>query len=599
MSATRRKAPHRSPSTTLPLLLAAVGRLANGASRALALLFCVGLALNYFVVATHENVNWDEFALLLRGAITLDTGVLNGGGRPGLGTVLTMPFVADCANSVSAALAMRWLWGVFSLGAVAAFIVLLRQLLGQRRNVFARRSATHDALLGAALLTLIPLWLRWSVQIRTDQGALFFGLWAAVLLNHSLKRPCVAVLAGVGLVLAALFTQKAAYVVALGGLLCFGTQWLSGDFERKRELRRALWLCAGALLTAVGWKFYVATFEQPPRVSTWKSGQRVFDYYRETLGFQLYEHLFEYLKPHLALVVVGGACALWAKVSRRALRRELALAIFVTALGVCIALFHSAAFAYFWLTIGMFIAAAAVISLGPIRAALPAWVADVASCATWGALIFCVSEPAGRLHDDDNSHQYEALAFVERNFEPSDVGFHPEGALLCRASRNTFRTYFSQAIVREFYGDDAERAAADFVQRFRDEPVMFILDSYRLRQFPASVIRFWSEHYVAATPSVSILGAQIEATSGAVESFEVIVEGDYQWSPSDGRTSLRVNGKSLAAGERVRLPLGEYRLSTGETGAGVFHWAVSDAVPARGLPFFDFVVAAELSGKVY
>src|SRR5690606_35656095 len=112
LSATQRKEPPSSPATTTSALLPAVGRFLNSINGALAVAFGLGLTLNYVVVASNENINWDEFALLWRGASTLETGVLNGGGRPGLGTVVTMPFAADCTNPVRSALALRCLWGV-------------------------------------------------------------------------------------------------------------------------------------------------------------------------------------------------------------------------------------------------------------------------------------------------------------------------------------------------------------------------------------------------------------------------------------------------------------------------------------------------------
>jgi hypothetical protein len=589
-------APRLKPIGTL---LSKLDPLLTRVNVAFGALFCVGLTVNFFVVAAHENVNWDEFGMLLRAALTLESDVLKGGGRPGLGTVVLMPFVAGCTNPVEVVEKTRWLWSVFSLGYVAAFCVLLRQLFAKRRNVFGRRFAWQDALLAGGLLCVMPLWLRWSVQIRTDQGALFFGLWASVALAASVRNPRLAALAGAGFVVAALFTQKAAYIAALGGTLCLGGQWLSNDLEWRRELRRAAWLFLGAALVVGVWTLYARSFSEPPKMATFAAGAKAFAFQERTLGYQLYGHLLEYLRPHIIITVIGMACSIFSRFSKRSLGKELGVGLAVLTLGVAIALFHRSTFAYFWMTIGLFAAAVPAIMMGPVRAALPTYLSSGLTAAAWLALLGAAREPAQRLFEDTRSHQSKTFDFINRNFAPDAVGFHPESATLCRQSRSEFTTYFSATIYSVFYARDTTEQSRLFIERFRKEPVMFIIDSYRLRKFPELVRRFWSEHYIPATPSISILGSPVGGEWPSKRVMDVFVAGEYQWSPTAGRGEIDVDGDVLSAGQRVHLEPGDHQISVSKGTSGYLHWAVTDPVPSRGRPFFDFVVVSELTGKVY
>ena len=81
--------------------------------------------------------------------------------------------------------------------------------------------------------------------------------------------------------------------------------------------------------------------------------------------------------------------------------------------------------------------------------------------------------------------------------------------------------------------------------------------------------------------------------------MDAIAEGEYQWSPSAGEEPILVDGRALNPGDTMRLGVGMHRLAVSEGTSGILHWAVGDPVPGRGMPFFDFVVVAELTGKVY
>ena len=67
--------------------------------------WALGLAVATFAafrLAAVYNVagNWDEFGLFETASITHETGVLNGGGRPGLAQLVVLPFVAGCDDEI-------------------------------------------------------------------------------------------------------------------------------------------------------------------------------------------------------------------------------------------------------------------------------------------------------------------------------------------------------------------------------------------------------------------------------------------------------------------------------------------------------------------
>ncbi len=73
-------------------------------------------------------VNWDEFALLNNARLTAETGQLQAGGRPGLASVLLLPFVADCDDEVDVIRRARGLWLAITFALLAGFAALIAQL---------------------------------------------------------------------------------------------------------------------------------------------------------------------------------------------------------------------------------------------------------------------------------------------------------------------------------------------------------------------------------------------------------------------------------------------------------------------------------------
>ncbi len=511
------------------------------------------------------NANWDEFALLHLADQTEVTGVLHSGGRPGLAVVMLLPFVADCDDEIRVLRRARLLW----LGITLTFLVGLAAWLAQLSD--DPRARAREAALGVALLALVPAFLEWSLQVRTDQIALAGGAWGGAALLASQRRPRLALAAGACFALGFLGSQKLLYVGALAGLLALGRLWLTRDLRPGREALRLALCAAGFLALTLAFRVWVdAAFEvpgghasrQPLTRSYFERGLSLFDFYRNTIGTSQYRAILPTLAPHL-LLLVGLVAASWIALRRTAAHAaRLALAWCVLLLGAGVAVFHAGAFGYFWMTLGLFPAVALALALEPIRA-LPVafdprtrrlWVA-----AWWGLLALPAALETGLLLSDTQAVQRESLAFVHRNFAPDDVGFHPESGLFCQAGVQPIRTHLSHRIYQRFGGPDRDRHSARMMRTFREQPVKFIVQSFRLNQFPVKLRRFWAANYQPYRAAVFVAGRHLAGARGADDAFEVLVPGRYRWLPFTGPQPVAIDGTLLAAGASVDLDRGDYR----------------------------------------
>jgi hypothetical protein len=543
------------------------------AAAALALL----LALRLLAVHT-ASIHWDEFALLHLADLTQATGEFESGGRGGLATALLLPFVRDCDDEVAVVRRARLLWTAFTALFLAGLAVCVAQLAPERRRRW------RDAGLALALLALVPAFLESSLQVRTDQLALAGGAWGAAALLASRRRPLLALAAGACLGLGFLGTQKLVYLAGLAALLAAGQLALLRELAPRREALRAL-LCllgvAAALAAFSAWtdlRFGApgaaamaaaadargAANGEPGLPDQLARGFSLFAFYRHTIGYSEYRALLPQLAPH-ALLLLGLAAA-----SLRRLRggagdgRRLGLAWAVLALGAGVGLFHAAAFGYFWMTLGVFPAVALALAL-PEVLALPFLREPRPRRLALAGLAALLALPAtlalAELSSDTQAVQRESLAFVHRNFGRDTVGFHPESALFCQAGAQPLPTYFSQHIYSRFASDAglSERNQRRLLRTFRETPVVFLLQSFRLNQFPVDVRRFWDEHYQPYRASVFVAGQRLAGERGAAREFELIVPGPYRWLPAGGRQGIAIDGRRLAPGEVVELGRGRYR----------------------------------------
>lgn len=522
----------------------------------------LGLMALQSVAIARSRIHWDEFALLHLADLTLARGELEAGGRPGLAVALLLPFVERCANELAVMQDARLLWLAITFLFLTGMWAWLVQLAPTRRG------GHLGAALGIALLALPPAFLDSSLQVRTDHLALAGGAWGGALLLVSQRRPWLSLAAGLAFGIGLLGSQKVIYLGALAGLVAVGQLALKRDLRPNREIFRSVGTLLGIGAVWIAFRSWAeASFvvaESAPVVKPLtrdfvERGFSLFAYYRETLGWREYRALLPELIPHIVL-----AGALFA-VTLHALRRRaddlgpLALSCAVLGLGMAVAIFHAAAFRYFWLTLGVFAAVGFALAARPLSDRIPPRWRTPATA----ALACCLAFPAvfhwSAQLTDSQQVQRESLAFVHRNFSPQVAGFHPESGLFCQAGEQPLPTYFSQHIYQYFEGPRRDRNIDWVIERFREERVAFLLESFRLSQFPVEVRRFWDENYQPYSGSVFVAGRRLSGNRGEQAEFELVVPGAYRWLPLDGRQSLEIEGRVVAPGEIVELTDGLHR----------------------------------------
>lgn len=511
--------------------------------------FLIWMAAHVFWIFRLE-INWDEFALLARASDSLVQGQLIGSGRPGFSTLLLMPIVAECREALSTALAARVLWTFFVGGILIGFWLTLRTLFDQREH------ADRDALIGVAMLALTPAFLRYSIQVRTDQPAIALGLFAVVFLLKSRRRVWLAGLGGVLFGLGFVSSQKLVYVAALGACLATIDTLARDALRWRRDLLRAGLVALSGLLTIGAFRALVGLFIEPSGTLDLGSQMSTFSIYRSKFGYGYYMSMLPGLLVPLTLLALIVLRLPFVLVSRPAERRDALLVLSIVLLGLVVGGFHAGAFPYFWMTLGLFPAAAIAAGVPLLRG----WFkeryrrrAGVFMAAMFFATAGVVSVHLSR---DGQTVQRESLTFVESNFPPSVEGFHDTRALFCRDGANPFPTYFSFLIPSRFDESDGRPRAQEFIDEFRRRPVAFIVQTFRIEDFPPKVRRFWAEHYVPYRAAVLVPG--VDLTKEAVVEFEVIVPGEYTLHADDSDTLLEVDGEPLKPGNRLYLDEGRY-----------------------------------------
>ncbi len=555
-------------------------------SRAARLALALALAVPLFTLRVaqvrRESVNWDEFALLDRAALASRTGELRGAGRPGLGTLALVPFVGECEGEIAAVRRARLAWLALSAGLLAGLFALAREA----GRDSPRRNA--NAALATALLAGVPAFLRWSLQVRTDQLALCAGVWGGVALLASRRRPWLAALAGAAFGLGFLATQKLVYVAALAALLAAIAELRAPDRSLARAGRRALACALAALGAVLAFDFAVPLAYRVAPGSVVERTLDAFAFYRETLGFAQYRAMLPTLVPHGALLVLLAAAtaAAW----RRGARPVALLSAWaVLGLGAAVALVHAGAFFYFWMTLGLFPALALALGADAIRAELDARApraGALAFAAVWLWLGAQSALESRELLRDTQSVQAASLAFAARNFPQGDRGFQPEHADFCRPDPEPFPLYFSQLVYTRFSGPQAPANGKAFLDEFRSRPVKFMVSSWRMNQFPPAIQSFWREHYQPYFASVWVAGRRISGRAGEVATHELIVGGRYRWLPGVAGASLVVDGARVAPAGVLDLAAGPHRVELdGDVVSGLLVLALDDP-PGPSGPFY-------------
>jgi hypothetical protein len=553
------------------------------------LVIAIGLAfvVTQFVGVFTESVNWDELALVNRANLTLKLGALEGGGRPGLAVLGLLPFVSGCEDTFPTLMAIRIAWAIVTLGSLGAFYMLLSRAL---------RSAPDRwmiAALGVALIALVPVFMRWSLQVRTDQPAIAAALWGSVALLYSRSRTWLAVVGGALWAISYLFTQKGIYLIGLGGIVALGDLFVDGEFDRRRDLKRMGFLVLGGVAALGAYKLIVPLFFAPAKTVAVGRGLESFAYYRKLFGFRVYESMIPTLYPQLVMLALLVPAIFIAYRRKSAQRRPLLIAIAVATAGVAVGWFHAAAFPYFWMTLGLFPACAIALGWRGIAEMLGR-ASKLVAIAVWLALLWSAIPYRAEVLHDTQDVQRRPFAFVARNFDASARGFNADGALFCRADPEPFRAYLRETVDKFFNGPGGEQFSQGFINEFRRRPVAFLVESFLLKPFPPSVRTFWDTHYVSYADNVAIPGRRLHGGAGAQIELDIIVGGNYRWF---GPGAASIDGHAVEAGGLIALAVGPHVATlTQDTPAALIALAVKDAPGPQAPEFHAILPIAEIVG---
>ncbi len=544
--------------------------------------------LTHYLHIFTEVINWDEFAILERADRTLRFGKVIGDSRPGLITILLTPFVEGCIDATRSVVKARIFWQILTFLYLAGVFFLVRRWFVHAGRP---REGIAQGLLAVALLAFLPAFVVWSVQVRTDQAALAAAVWGgALLLSTSFWRAAAAgMLFAVGL----LCTQKGIYAIALVGLLfatATGARILMRPSDRRLELRLAgKRLAVAALATISVILLYTALVPDVTQVASKglvMSQLETMRFSRASQGYRIYTVHATRLVVHWVLFAILVAWTLRVLWNRDKEELPLLATCWLSlALGLAVIVVHGSSFPYFVMTAGLFPAVALAMAAGrPIalagRSAWPIVVAFVLFAAMQGA------RESVQMFDDTQWEQRETLRLIYDSPLKHRRGYHVEGALLCMRDPAPLPVMFSPGIYQRFYSSpQAMQNRADWIEEFRSRPIAYIVESYRLRQFPAEIRDFWSKHYVWYARSLYIAGYNI---AGPRE-VDIIVPGRYRWDadPTSAAAALQLGNTLVQPGAEIELAVGSLPAhAVGEDAKGQLILA-DLPIPSRdSYPFF-------------
>ena len=528
------------------------------------------VSLAAWFVGTHylhvysEVINWDEFALLARADRSLRLGEVAGGGRPGLVSIFLMPLVRGCVDSVATTVNARLVWQFITLAYLVGVYFLVRRWFVHSGRPSEGRI---EGLLGAALLAFLPAFVTWSVQVRTDQAALAAAVWGGVLLIGTGRWS--AVLAGALFGTSMLCTQKGIYAVSLGTLLyCTATasRYASAPAAGRSELAatsiRLVLVAFGAGTVLGAYLYLVPAAAHLATQAGFESGFQAMQWVRERQGYRIYTVHADRLVVHWALfaaLLAGSVYAILRRDARMAM--TIGTSWFVLLLGAAVIVFHGASYQYFMVTAGLFPAVGLAIASGPAlratgRLMWPVTAILLTSLAMQSALeVF-------EMLDDTQAEQRETIRLANALSVNGKRGYSADGALFWSRDPDPFPIMFSRDIW--FHFTDKPEAVESFISEFRERPVAFIVESYRLQQFPEEIRAFWHEQYVWYARSLFVAGFRLNDERQS-RSIDVLVPGRSRWMP-DGEfaaSPIFVDSNEVQPFGETYLELGRHELQVG------------------------------------
>ncbi len=553
-------------------------------------LLAVAYAVTHIFASSSDAANWDELALLRRAQEAAITGDLQTGGRPGMGVIALLPIVDGCTSVVNVVDTARLVWAIATFALLGGLFELLRR--ATRRSPYA----WHTAALGTALLAFVPVFLRWSLQIRTDQPAIAAAVWAGVALLASRERFAWAILGGALAATGYLFSQKALYIVALAGVVTAGDLYIAKELDWRREARRAAGFVAGAIAVVGAYKVITPMLWSTPGEMSLDAGFDLLNWYRFILRYRLYPAMVTSLLPHIALLSLILIAAIRAFRRDTEQRRPLLVALVIALLGIGVGRFHTASFPYFWITLGVFPATAIAMGWNGIRELLPRAHVPIAA-ATWLALLVLGARYRAETLRDTQYAQRATYGLIDEHVPTALKGFSADGALVCGRGLQPLPVFFGHDISERFSGANGPRYTEDFIQRFRTIPIAFMVQS-RVSTFPEVVKKFWSDHYVPYSAAVSLAGHTFTGATNSQHTFDLLVAGRYRWLPGATAARISIGGTLVTAGDAIELVAGAQTaelLDPVTDGKLVF---AIDAPPGpTDLPFYDATQIQELLGN--
>lgn len=504
-----------------------------------------------------EVINWDEFAMLERAERSSRFGSVIGSGRPGLVTIVLMPLVEGCVDAARSVVQARQFWMAVTVAYLIGVYALVRRWFV---HVGRADEGRAQGLIAVALLAFLPAFVVWSVQVRSDQPALAAVVWGGALLLGT--RNWQALTAGLLFAVGLLCTQKALYPIALIGVL-FATATAARAFgeggnpsaEVRSAVRRlATAALAGVLVIGV-YAFFVPDVTRLASESMIAGSLETMRMSRAGQGYRIYTVHATRLVVHwvfFAVLVGWTARVLWNRDNPE---------LFVVAtswlsllLGLVVIMVHGSSFPYFIMTAGLFPAVALAMSAGRPLAMSGRWSWALVAIAVALSAAQSSRESVQMLHDTQKE-QRDTLRLVYDSPLKDRRGYHVEGALLCMRDPEPMPVMFSPGIFKRFYmSPQAMQNRADWIREFRDRPIAYIVDSYRLNQFPDEIRDFWSKHYVWYARSLYVAGFSI---AGQTE-VDVIVPGRYRWDadPASPTAQLELGKMLLESGAEIELAIG-------------------------------------------
>jgi len=522
----------------------------------LTFLACVAVMLP---LARHAAFHCDE-ANVLRHVSDFGLGDFSHPGRPGLLWLLLTPLLS-LPSPDAVLLAAR-----FVAAAASAATLALVWRLGDRIE-------RGTGLVAMLLLTTSMSWQAHGFEVRTDTFVLPVTLFVIDRLWRAEQSTRDAVLVGIGVAVAGLFSQKSVYNAA-----AIGAGWLVLVLLRQIPLRLRMPLVAGGVTLALmaAWYGLLAALNAQDEMVSSNLSQAAANAFSEPRPLSQKLEWWSRAAARGPMLYVALPAGLLVAVTRaRASGLPLAIAAVCLVMGSTVFV-HRGFYMYFIASFEPYLAI-----LGGAGIAVPA-VAAARGFGPRGAAILTVVLTASFLgfaiHKarphyaaaiaTDNANQLQLARDVEEAF-PEPVAYWDSIGLIPGYRETTFfGTVQNRTRLRKRLGGTA------FVQLVRERKPLFFIRDYMTRDgFLTPPERGWLwRHFVPYRPNLHLRGGRVPAVAGErkVSSIEIVEPGPYtvrftgDW---DGRATFA--GQALADGATVDVAEGTHELvAVAERGSG-------------------------------